>query len=101
MRSDAVGASAPFNVFGTVGSVALFKSRRRRFSKFLRLGVDVQSTRRHICAFVPHTGARSSGNRFHMSPTGEELSNYSADDPRDARAVSKLGVVGLELDSNS
>ena len=68
---------------------------------FLRPGVGVQSTRRRICAFVPHTGARGSGNRFHMLPTGEELSKHSADDPRDARAVSKLGVVGPELDSNS
>ena len=90
-------------------STSLERSDRLRFpshvvvgsAMFLRLGVDVQSTRRHICAFVPHTGARSSGNRFHMSPTGEELSKYSADDPRDARAVSKLGVVGPELDSNS
>ena len=40
-------------------------------------------------------------NRFRMSSTGEELSKYSADDPRSARAVSKLGVVGPELDGNS
>ena len=29
--------------------------------------------------------------------TGEELSKYSVDDPQGARAVWKLGVVGLEL----
>ena len=33
-----------------------------------------------------------------ISSTGEELSKYSVDDPR---AVSKLGVVGPELDGNS
>ena len=36
-----------------------------------------------------------------MSSTGEELSTYSAGDPRGARAILKLGVVGSELDEGS
>ena len=106
MRSDSAGASGPFKVFGTVGSSALSRSRRHRSSnapssRCRHSIASLSSTRRHICAFVPHTGARNSRNRFRMSSTGEELSKYSNDDPRRARAVSKLGVVGPELDGNS
>ena len=72
----------------------------------LRPGVGVQSllSQRHgatFVPFVPHTGARDSGNRIRMSSTSGELSTYSADDPRSAQAVSKLGVVGPELGGDS
>ena len=50
---------------------------------------------------MPHTGARNPRNHACMSSTGEELSSQSADDPRGARAVWKLGVVGPELDDGS
>ena len=55
----------------------------------------------HLCFFVPHTGVHNSRNRFRMSSTGEEHSKYPAEDPRGARAVSKLSVVGFERDSSS
>ena len=63
--------------------------------------VGPASTRRHSCAFVPHTAARNIRNRFRMSSTGEELSKYSADDPRGARAISNLGAVVPELHGNA
>ena len=90
---------------GTVGSIALSRSRRRRSSndsssKCRRSIASLPNTRRHICAYVPHTGAGNSRSGVRMSSTDEELSKYSADDPR-RRAVSKLGVVGPELDGNS
>ena len=59
------------------------------------------NTRRHIGVVVPHTGARNSRNRVRMSSTGEDTSKYSADDPRGARAVWKLGVGGPELNDAS
>ena len=82
------------------------RSRRRlssnaSSSRCQRSITSLLSTRRHICVFVPHTGVRNSRNRFRMSSTGEELSKNTDDDPRGARAVSKLGVVGLERDSSS
>ena len=96
----------PFMVFGTVGSIALstsstvqqsvFFSQVSTFNRF-----SLSSTGRNICVFVPHTGARNSRNRVRTSSSGEELSRYSADDPRGARAVQKLGVIGLELDDGS
>ena len=69
-------------------------------------GVGVQSllSQVHSTTFVLlvlHSGACNSRNRFRMSSTGEELSKYSADDQRGARAVSKLGVVGPEVGGNS
>ena len=70
-------------------------------SKCRRSITSLSSTRRHMCVVVPHTGTRNSRNRFHMSSTGEEVSKYSADDPRSARAVSKLGVIRPELDSKA
>ena len=36
-----------------------------------------------------------------MSPTGQYLSKYSADDPRSVRAVWKLGMAGPEVDNGS
>ena len=56
--------------------------------------------RRRMSVFVLHTGARNSRNRFRVSSTGEELSKYTADDRRSARAVRKLGVVGPEVDGS-
>ena len=60
VRSDFVGASGPFKVFGKVGSIALSKSRRRQSSnasssRLRRSIASLSSTRRHICAFcAPH-----------------------------------------------
>ena len=48
--------------------------------------------------FLLHTDAPDSQNRIRMSSTGEKLSKYSADDPRGARAVWELLVIGPELD---
>ena len=93
--------SDPCKVFGTVGSIALSMSRRRRSRNGDVLSFLSQELGATFSAFVPHTGARNSRNRFRMSSLGEELSKYSADDPRGARALSKLGVVGPELDGNS
>ena len=91
VRSDSVGASGHFKVLGTVGSIAFSRSRHlsgnASSSKCRRSIASPSSRRRHICVFVPHTGARISRNRFRMSSTGEELSKYSADDSRGARAV--------------
>ena len=91
---------------GTVGSIVLSSSRRRRSSnasssRCRRSIVSLPCTRCHICAFVFDTGARNSRNHIRMSSTGEQLSKYLADDPRSARAFSKLGVVGPELHDNS
>ena len=52
-------------------------------------------------AFVLDTSARNSRSRFRVSSTGEEMSTYSADDPRGARAILMLVVVGPGLDGNS
>ena len=52
-----------------------------------------------MCVFVHHT--RNSRNRVHIPSTGEELSRYSADDPRGARAVWQHGVIGPELDDET
>ena len=105
MRSDSVGASGPLKVFDAVGPIALSRSRRRRSSnasssRCRRSIASLSMTRRHMCAFVSHAGARDSRNRFRKSSTGGELSTYSAD-PRSAQAVSKLGVVGPELGGDS
>ena len=95
----------PFMVFGTVGQ--LHSPRRRLSSKASsspmcrRSIASLSSTGRNICVFVPHTGARNSRNRVRTSSSGEELSRFSAEDPRGARAVQKLGVIGLELDDGS
>ena len=107
MRSDSVGASGPFKVFGTVGSIATFHVTSSSNQQcFFRLSCGVQSLLSQVhgatsVLFVHHTGARNSRNRFRMASTGEELFKYPADDPRGAPAVSKLGVVGPELDGNS
>ena len=75
-------------VFGTVRSIALSKSRRRLSSRASSSSkcrpsvTSISSTGHHICVL--------------MYSTGEDLSTHSADDPRGARAVWKLGVVGLE-----
>ena len=52
-----------------------------------------------MCVCVHHT--RNSRNRVHIPSTGEEVSRYSADDPRGARAVWQRGVIGPELDGET
>ena len=105
MRPDSVGASGPFKVFGTVGVSCTFQVTSSSVQQCL-LFVQVLAFNRflsqvHGATFVllcPTLVLVTPAIAFACRQLVKNMSKYSDDDPRGARAVSKLGVVrGLSL----
>ena len=100
-RSDNFRCVGPFHdlwhVWAT-GTLQVTSSYDQQGSLLPCLGVLslLSPVRDATCVCLRSTQAHVTRNRVRMSSTGEELSKYSPDDLRRARAVWKLGVVGLD-----